>query len=307
LAVGLYSKNNNDPEVLALLDECHKLRPNDLQLIYEWNIAAVLQNVPIEKRQAFFESLKISKASWDEIYLQEINLFNLLGQHEKALTMLLEHVFTPAEGAEAAIVEEYGNILEIMGLKALIAGKVEEGIKDFSAAINSPSNLGSGYHHEVCYSPYLYGQALCYFKLNRNNEAKEALSRISALPIDDVFFSIMPSYLYFRGMAFLGLGQKEEGKKCLETLKQNAETGLMQNEYGLFSLSSSYVSYIQDPKVQRKIHFGLLLALALNGLGEKQKALDALEKVIMLCPTSEKALLTKLRILCDSDLKASFL
>jgi tetratricopeptide (TPR) repeat protein len=298
LAVGLFSRDNTDPEALSLLDEALKQKPRDLQLIYERNVVATLQGVPPEERRAFFDGLAVPPVSWDEIYLQEIRLYNRMGLHDKALKQLLGHTFIPAEGGEAAVGEEYGNTLEAMAWKAFNMGKTEEALKDFTLAINSPPTLGGGMRHAACLSPYKWGQAQCLFRLGRDTEAKEALLWISALPVDYFARSLMPGYLYFRGMALIGLGQAgqiEEGRKCLEDLKRNAEDGLKQKDYGFFSTASAYDSYIRDPGVQRKIHFGVLLALALSGLGEKQKALEEAAKVLELDPENEQAALVKLR------------
>jgi tetratricopeptide (TPR) repeat protein len=296
LAAGLFSMNNKDQEVLALLEEAVRLKPGDEQLVYERNIASELLHINPEKRLDMWKGQQINPEAWDEIYLQGVQLFNQLGQWETALKMLLEHTFIPAEGGEAVVGAEYSFVLEALGYDALRKGDAEKALKYFEDGCNSPLNIGGGALHEVCNCPNKYGTALCLLKLGRKKEAEAALLWICSFPVDYFTQSMLPSYLYYRGMAFRGLGREKEGKEALEALKQNAKKELGRKEYGLFASSSAHSSYIRDPAEQRHIHYGTLLALALSGLGEKEQACAILEKTLTLDPFNKQAGLLKLLI-----------
>jgi tetratricopeptide (TPR) repeat protein len=268
LAVGLFSKDNKDPEALSLLENALAKNPKDLQLIYERNIVAELQNIPPEKRLEMWKAQQVPPESWDEIYLQGVRLFRQLGEFDKAYKMILEHTFIPAEGGEAVLGSEYGSILEAMANNSLREGKPEEALGYFVDACNSPLSIGGGFLHEVNKVPYKYGQAQCLLKLNRKKEAEEILSWIFDFPVNYFSQTMLPSLHYYRGMALIGLGKEQEGKKILKEMKKDIEYELSRKEYGQFAATSAYCSFIRDPVEQRRLHYGALLTLVHSGLGE---------------------------------------
>jgi tetratricopeptide (TPR) repeat protein len=284
LAVGLFSRNNKDPETLSLLEEAVRLRPWDLQLIYERNLVAELQHIPPAERLEMWKNQDVAPGDWDEIYLQGVRLFNHLGEHKKALKMLMDHTFIPAEGGEAVLGAEYGNTLECLGYEALQKGKAEEALNHFAAACNSPLNIGGGSLHEVTMVPYKYGQVLCFLKLERQKEVEETCKWILRFPVDYFTQSMLPSFMYYRAMALICTGNEKEGKDLLEALKQKACKELDRKEYGQFSTTSAHSSYIPDPGEQRRVHFGILLSLAQSGVGEKEEAHRTMEEVLKLDP-----------------------
>lgn len=296
LAVGLFNINNKDPEVFALLEEAVRQKPDDIQLIYERNLVMELQNISLERRKEVWENMNIDPESWDELYLQGIRLYNQLGMRDKALSMILNHAFIPAEGGEAVMGLEYGGILETMGYSALATGNAEAALDYFRRAGDSPLNIGGGALHQVCLCPCKYGEALSLSRLGRKKEALEALEWIASFPVNYFTRSMLPTFLCYRGMALLGLDRKEEGKVCLEETLKDAEIELNRTEYGLFSTTSAYNSFIKNPSEQRRFYYSLLMALALNGLKRKQKALALLEDALDLEPFSVQARLVKMVI-----------
>jgi tetratricopeptide (TPR) repeat protein len=268
LAIGLFSRDNKDPEVLTLLENALARKPENLQLVYERNIVAELQDIPLEKRLEMWKAQQVPPESWDEIYLQGVRLFKQLGEFDKAYKMLLEHTFIPAEGGEATVGSEYGSTLETIGNDFLRKGMAEEALKCFVDACNSPLNIGGGFLHEVNKVPYKYGQARCLLKLNRKKEAGEALTWILDFPVTYFSQTMLPSLHYYRGMALIGLGKEQEGRETLEKMKKDIERELNRKEYGQFAATSAYCSFIRNPAEQRRLHYDALLSLVRGSLGE---------------------------------------
>jgi tetratricopeptide (TPR) repeat protein len=296
LAVGLFSKNNSDPEVLTLLEEAVQKKPDDLQLIYERNLVMELQNVPPEQLLRTWENMRVAPDAWDAIYLQGIHIYYQLGMWDKALGMIREHDFIPAESGEAPLGFEYGGILATMAYDSLKKGKTEEALKLFREAGNSPLNIGGGVFHAVNFCPYKYGEALCLFKMGKESEARTVLAWIDNFPENYFTLGLQPSFPYYKGMALIGLGRAAEGREYLERLRKRAERELALKEEGYFSGTADYNSYIRNPGEQRRIHYACLLALALNGLGEKKKAIAALDQALGLDPGNMQANLVKMEI-----------
>jgi tetratricopeptide (TPR) repeat protein len=296
LALGLFALNNDDTETLALLEKALRQKPKDLQLLYERNLVMELQHVDLEDRLKAWETMKAAPDSWDDLYLQGIRILSQMGKWDRALELLLRHTFVPAEGVEMSIGLEYGSILECLGYNALSEGKSEEALRHFRDALNSPLSIGGGLLHRVCFCPYKYGEAKSLLRLGRIGEAGKALSWIADFPLNYFTLSLLPSYLYYRGMALAGLGRKDESAECFKELRRKAEEGLAQKEYGFFASIPGYVSYIKDPGKQRRIHYSILLALALGGFGEEQEALARIAEVLRLDPENVQAQLAGMTI-----------
>jgi tetratricopeptide (TPR) repeat protein len=287
LAVALFRRNNGDGEVLELMEKAAAVKPGDLQLYYELNLAAELQNLALPKRLALWEGQRAYAGSWDELFLQGVRIYNQSGQWEKALDMLKTHEFTPAEGGEALIAAEYYYAYHGLADAAMEAGNYEKALEHFDHIFHSPY----GIWNEIILCPYKYGQALCLDKLGKKKESGEALAWITNLPLESQAF--LPSFRYYLGMALTGLGKAAEGKEQFRQLKQAAEEALAAKEYGFFTATASYESFIRDAGDLKAVQYNTLLAMAQSGLGETEKAKAAVDAALALGPLNQQALMLK--------------
>jgi tetratricopeptide (TPR) repeat protein len=287
LAVALFRRNNRDGEVLDLMEKAAAARPGDLQLYYEFNLVAELQNLPLPKRLARWEEQRGYAEKWDELFLQGVRIYNQIGEWDKALDMLKTHEFTPAEGGEASIAAEYYCAHHALAYAAMEAGEYEKALEHFDRIFHGPY----GIWNDIILCPYKYGQALCLDKMGKKKEAAEALAWITSLPLESQSF--LPSFPYYLGMALTGLGKAEEGKEQFRQLKKAAEEALAVKEHGFFAAVSSYESFIRDAGDLKAIQYNTLLAMALSGLGEKEKAKAAVDAALALGPLNQQALMLK--------------
>jgi tetratricopeptide (TPR) repeat protein len=287
LAVALFHRNNRDGEALALMEKAAAARPGDLQLYYELNLVAELQNLPLAKRLAHWEGQRDYAEKWDELFLQGVRIHNQIGEWDKALAMLKTHEFTAAEGGEASIAAEYYYAHHALAYAAMEAGKYEKALEHFDHIFHSPY----GIWNDIILCPYKYGQALCLDKMGKKKEAAEALTWITNLPLESQSF--LPAFPYYLGMALTGLGKAEEGKEQFRQLKKVAEEALAVKPYGFFTATPSYESFIRDSGDLKAIQYNTLLALALSGLGEKEKAKAAVDAALALGPLNQQALMLK--------------
>jgi tetratricopeptide (TPR) repeat protein len=282
LAVGLYSENDKNGEVFELLERAAAARPGDLQLYYELNLAAELQNVPLEKRLKLWEKQEADAGKWDDLFLQGVRLRSQMGQWDQAIAMMKNHHYTPVEGGEVTIAAEYYSARQALAYAAMEGGRYEEALDHFNQIFQSPY----GIWNDIILCPYKYGQALCLSKMGREKEAGEALSWIVNLPIESRM--LLPSFPYYLGLALIKLGREEEGKKHLRELKVAVEKELTVKESGFFTFTFSHNSFIRKGSDQRKIQYNTLLAMALSGLGEMEKAKIAIDAVLSLDPLNQQ-------------------
>jgi tetratricopeptide (TPR) repeat protein len=287
LAVALFRRDNKDGEVLNLMEKAAAAKPGDLQLYYELNLAAELQNLPLPKRLAHWEGQRGYAGKWDELFLQGVRVYNQSGEWDKALDMLKTHEFTPAEGGEASIAAEYYYAHYALACAAMEAGKYEKALEHFDLLFHSPY----GIWNEIILCPYKYSQALCLEKMGKKKEAAEALEWITGLPLESQSF--LPSFRYYLGMALRGLGKAEEAKEQFRQLKAAAEEALAVKEYGFFTATPSYESFIRNADDLKAVQYNTLLAMALSGLGETEKAKAAVDAALALGPLNQQALMLK--------------
>ncbi|MDC7244930.1 MAG: tetratricopeptide repeat protein, partial [Sphaerochaetaceae bacterium] len=174
----------------------------------------------------------------------------------KALDLLVGYEFTPCEGGEHAISDEYLYAKEKIALSHYEKGEYEKAIEVLKSALTIPENLGGGVWHQVKLIAFWYYLGCCYRKLDDSLKAKQYFLKASSFPIDyftDMYF--LPHRLYL-GKALIALGKKEEGEKRIEEFKKIIEENLAQKDFGYFATTPFFDSFIENPCEARRKVFG---------------------------------------------------
>ena len=119
LAVVLYHLDGRNPEPVKIMDALVKEYPKNLQLLYEYQMLCFLTEKDPSQILQFWEDHREDECRRDDLYIQGVHAANLAGKHDYALKLLSEHDFTPCEGGEHAVADEY------------LAAKRETGLKPF--------------------------------------------------------------------------------------------------------------------------------------------------------------------------------
>jgi tetratricopeptide (TPR) repeat protein len=293
LALSRYNRDNTDPAAMVFIEKALTLEPENLQLLYERNVLAELQGLPIERRLEIWKSLPVEPELWDDLYLQGVRLFNQADLWIEALRLLESHTFIPCEGGEHAVANEYLFAHHALGLTALKEGREEKALSHFRSTMNLPKNLGGGVWHEVMFTPYLCGEGICLERLGRNGEAAESFDSVAGFPVNYFTEMYLPSFRYYRGLALTRLGKVDEGRGEFEALYAKAAAGLGRKDPGYFAATPFFHSYLENPRTAREKHFFMLEGLALLGLGERDAARQRFEAVLKLDPANAMAALLR--------------
>ncbi|OQY32835.1 MAG: hypothetical protein B6241_09975 [Spirochaetaceae bacterium 4572_59] len=265
LAVVIYHIDSADPESIEIMENLVKEHPGNLQLIYEYQILCFLKEKDPEEILKFWEDNRVYTSKRDDIYIQGIHAANLAGKNEYALKLLSDYEFTPCEGGEHAVADEYLVAKREIGKIHYREKKYKKALSVFKSALTIPQNLGGGVWHQVKLAPFWYYIGLCYRDLGNGIKAKENFNKAVSFPVD--YFTDMYdlSYRFYRGKALFELGEKEEGRNALSELDELLKAGLIQKDYGYFAATPFFDCFIAKPEEARKKFYLSLRDLCYGG------------------------------------------
>jgi hypothetical protein len=84
----------------------------------------------------------------DDLYLEQVSLYNLHGQHKKAYSLIMNRKFHPWEGGEGKVTGQYVYSLLEMAKEAIGMNEPEKAIGFLVKAQNYPENLGKANYLE---------------------------------------------------------------------------------------------------------------------------------------------------------------
>ncbi len=209
-----------------------------------------------------------------------IKAHNQLHQPDKALDLLDGHVFTPCEGGEHAIAEQYIFAHFRLGRTALRENDIGKALQHFIDALVIPENLGAGIWHTAMNVPALYYQGECYLLLGKNDMASDIYKNISDMVVDYFSDMYLPSLPYYKALSLSRLGRRGDAKKLLKAFLKRCLHERGQKDYGYFRPTPFFISYFESPKVVRERYYDYLIALAYIGLNEHEKAKESLKHVL---------------------------
>jgi tetratricopeptide (TPR) repeat protein len=235
--------------------------------------------VPVAERIRMLESHMLLVERRDDLYLELVRAYNEQGDCKKAIKLLQSHTFTPCEGGEHAILEQYIFAHFKLGREALREGKYEEALSYFRNGQTFSKNLGAGVWNIAMKIPCMYYEAKALDHIDEN-KAKDIYRFIADMGIDLFSYMYQPSMDYYRAMTFERLGEKAKAKTLLENAVAEWAKKKAEKDYGYFQLTPFFLSFLQRPADTRQVHYGYLLGLGYLGLGDRQRAKECFENVL---------------------------
>ena len=249
LAVARYSHLNRRREALPLLDRALALHPHDGQLIWEKALVMTRLGEAPEKIAAFLET---ENSGREDNIIELCRAYNRMGAWEKALSLLEKTDFTPCEGGEHAVAEQYMFAHYALGRKALNDGNAESALEHFQAAQRLPDHLGAGLWNEVLLTPHAYYEAVCLLRLGKREEAERRFQWIVSIKQD--YFSNMhlPELPCWQAMAYRALGLSAPAQEKTAAHLRAQEAAEQARDAGYFGTTPFFISYMEDAGVQRQ-------------------------------------------------------
>ncbi|MGL5019137.1 MAG: DUF5107 domain-containing protein [Luteolibacter sp.] len=267
--------------------------PADPRLVSEYDQLCLKLNDPLADRLAFLENHRDLVEQRDDCTVALACLYNLTGNPQMALEMIVSRRFHPWEGGEGSVLRQFTTAHLLLGRKQLDAGDAESALRHFTGAMDTPESLGEAYHLLQAKADVNYWMGRALKALERTGEALEhfALSAAEDGDFSEMAVTAHSPLSYYRGLSLRELKREEEAVALFKDLKTFGETKLKEVakiDYFATSLPNLLV-FDEDLKARRDAENHLLVALAYKGLGENEAARSALENTLAWTQTDQRA------------------
>lgn len=293
LSLGYFNKQGKTQEAVDCLERAFSLDTTDARILMELDQLYKRINRPHGDRLTFLEKYYDLVEQRDDLYLEVITLLNQLERYQEAKEMLDAHKFHPWEGGEGKVSAQYQIARMELAKQALQSGNNEVAIGLLEECLIYPHHLGEGKlfnAQENDFHYYLGGayeamgdqeKAISYWLLAKNGSTEPA----AAIYYNDQ----KPDKIYYQGLALLKLGRQEEASNRFLRLINYGEKHLndtIKMDYFAVSLPDLLI-WDDDLNLRNSIHCNYLMALGQQGLGNKKKALELLNKAAALDPNHQ--------------------
>jgi tetratricopeptide (TPR) repeat protein len=278
LALAYFNKQDRKQEALALLEKAFALDPTDARILMELDQLYKRFNKDLTYRLAFLERHLELVIQRDDIYLERIALYNLLGKHDKAYTLIQNRIFHPWEGGEGKVAGQYLTSLIEIAKKCISEGKYQEAIANLMQAQSYPDNLGEGKLDGVQENDIFYWLGIAWEKNGNTEEAKMWWKKASEglnEPAAAIFYNDQqPDKIFYQGLALIKLNNPDGANTRFEKLVAYAEKH--RNDHvtiDYFAVSLPDLQIWEDDLDRRnRIHCSYMQGLGYLGLEKNSEA-----------------------------------
>jgi len=269
LAQAYDQADNDTAKAIPAMEKAVQLDRNNARFLYELDMLYEAGDVPPQKRSASFAANPAVAAQRSDAMMQEAKIDLLLGRCDQAIQLLETHHFHNWEGY-GEIHDVYADAHVLRGESEFNAGKFQEALKDYEAALQYPENLEVGRPDPETRLPQVnFLMGLTYEKLGNGPKSRElfqqAMSGESHRRRRE-----QPELLYFRGMAALKLDRNSEATQIFDELIARGDQA---------AAAGPDIDYFAKFGQRRSNRFRLADAHYLIGLGNLGKGDTAKAKV----------------------------
>ena len=283
LAVACYSHLKRRKEALPLLNRALEMHPHDGQLIWEKALVMARLGVAPGEIAAFLEEENNPR---EDILIELCRAYNRMGAYEKALALLDRTDFTPCEGGEHAVAEQYMFAHHALGRRALAQGNAQEALAHFRQAQQLPDHLGAGLWHEALLVPHQYYEAVCLQTLNRRPEAESVLRYILSFRQDYFTDMHLPQLPCYQALAYRALGMEAPAKELIAAHLRRQQAAAQAVDAGYYKTTPFFISYMEDASSQRRAACLWQTAMAYFAAGDTKKAAACAAESLELDPNN---------------------
>ncbi|HEU4555633.1 MAG TPA: DUF5107 domain-containing protein [Chitinophaga sp.] len=286
LALALYNKRNQPAEAAASLEKAFALDQSDARICMELDQLYKRLNKPAATRLAMLEKYPALVNDRDDLYLEKIALYNLLGRHQEAYDLLMQRNFHPWEGGEGKVTFQYEYSLISMAKAAINAGDYTKALQLLEKARQYPHNLGEGKLYGAQENDIDYWSGCAYAGLGQTAAAVASWERAAvglSVPSAAMYYNDQqPDKIFYQGLALLKLNRTAEAHSRFNKLTDYGEQHLFDEvkiDYFAVSLPDLLI-WDDDLNRRNRLHCHYLVGLGQLGLGKKQQAKKMFEQIL---------------------------
>ncbi len=305
LSLAYCNKLKDALKALASLEKAFALDPTDARVLMELDQLYKKLNTPHRKRLSFLEEHLKLVESRDDLYLERITLYNLLGNHQNASKLIAAYTFHPWEGGEGKVVNQYLICNIQLAKQALAQNESELALELLLNAASYPLNLGEGKLSGVQENDINYLKGVAYDQMGCPELANDFYSLATegiSEPAQAVFYNdAQPDKIFYQGLAWIKLDRKDKADAIFNRLIHFGEQHLddeIKIDYFAVSLPDMLV-FDEDLNQRNKLHCKYLMALGYMGLGNgiAEKAKIIFDEILQMNINHQGAIIHKQMIL----------
>ena len=306
LALAYFNKQSAPERAREALERAFALDEGDARVLMELDQLYRRLNVPIEARLAFLDAHRETAFQRDDIYVEYCALLNDLGEHERALELLLARRFHPWEGGEGKVTTQYAVALKQLARRALSEGDASAARALLERALVFPHNLGEGKLEGARDNDIYYYLGLCHRALGDERAAADCLVRAAAgneEPASAIYYNDQPADLIlYEGLAARALGDEDRARARFNKLIAYGEKHYYDKPVvDFFAVSLPDLQLFEsDLAVSNRAHCEYLIALGSYGLGDMARAGRCFDAVLKIDCAHQGALLHR-RLIGDAE------
>jgi tetratricopeptide (TPR) repeat protein len=288
LGLAYYNKHGEKHLALNSLEKAFALNQQDARVLFELDQLYKKLNHSPAQRLAFLQNHLTQVNQRDDLYVEMITLFNLLGKPKGAFDLIQSHKFHPWEGGEGKVTSQY--VISLVEMAKLCLGESNpvQAIEYLQQAQIYPENLGEGKLYGAQENNIFYYLGQAYTMLGKLDEARSAYERATiglSEPASPMFYNDQPpDMIFYQGMAQLALGHADEAGQIFQKLiayGRAHEADDVKIDYFAISLPDFQV-FDDDLSLRNLIHCHYMMALGYLGLADSANAQLHFEQILSL-------------------------
>ncbi len=283
LALIAFNHGENREEALPLMREALKnsSAASHAQLLYENVILLDKSCAPAEEKLMLLTG-DPDTYTRDDLVTELAKACNQNGQPMDALAVLEARDFTPCEGGEHAIAEQYMFAHYILARRAYEKGDHLSALEHFRAAQVLPEHLGAGIWNRCRLVPYRYGEALCLRLMGEREASDRILTEITEIEID--YFSNMhlKELPYYQALCYRLLGREARGCALMTEYRRRWQEALNAHDSGYFSTTPFFLPFTDTASDMRCAQYSYLSALCADYRGEADEAKELARRAYLM-------------------------
>ncbi len=290
LGIAYYNKFNQKEKALQCFEKAFACDDKDSRVLFELDQLYKRFNKSPQERLNFLNHYSHLIDERDDLYIEYITLHSVIGQFEKANSLLKARNFHPWEGGEGKTSGQHIFIHIALAKKAAQNHNFEEAIKLLQHASFYPENLGEGklygaQENDINYWLGCMYDQLCDIELANKywNLASIGLEE----PTAAVFYNDQqPDKIFYQGLAHLKLGNIDAANFRFNNLINYGLNNLNKEvKMDFFAVSLPDLSIFDDDlNIRNNIHCHYLIGLGYLGLNDLEKAKNHFDSVLELDP-----------------------
>ena len=286
LGLAYYNKRQDNIKALQYFEKAYSLNANDARILMELDsLYKKLNRTPEFRLQLLLDNIVVVEQR-DDLYLELISIYNILGKFEQALYLLESRKFHPWEGGEGKVSAQYTfSLIEIAKKKILI--------EDYGSAKDLleraqvyPDNLGEGKLPGAQENDIFYWLGCVYQGLGNSEKAISFWNK-ATIGLDEPGIALFyndqqPDKIFYQGCACLKLNKKDSATAIFNKLISYGDKNMdndVKLDYFAVSLPDLLI-FETDLNLSHKMHCLYVSALGYLGIGKSEIANELFQKLL---------------------------